>query len=68
MSKTNNSLNTAKFKHVVLGLIFLKYISDSFTKLYDKLINGGKLDNISMIPAWSMVCSSRYGRYDWQKT
>jgi type I restriction enzyme M protein len=28
--KLRNNLDAAEYKHVVLGLIFLKYISDSF--------------------------------------
>lgn len=30
-------MDAAEYKHVVLGLIFLKYISDSFEKLHQKL-------------------------------
>ena len=40
--KMRNNMDAAEYKHVVLGLIFLKYISDSFTELYDKLINERK--------------------------
>jgi type I restriction enzyme M protein len=35
--KMRNNLDAAEYKHVVLGLIFLKYISDSFEELYNKL-------------------------------
>ena len=28
----------SEYKHVVLGLIFLKYISDAFNNLYQKLV------------------------------
>jgi type I restriction enzyme M protein len=35
--KLRGHLDAAEYKHVVLGLIFLKYISDSFQALYDKL-------------------------------
>ena len=28
--KLRNNMDAAEYKHVVLGLIFLKYISDSF--------------------------------------
>jgi len=35
--KLRGHLDAAEYKHVVLGLIFLKYISDSFQSLYDKL-------------------------------
>jgi len=32
-----NNIDAAEYKHVVLGLIFLRYISDAFMGLYDKL-------------------------------
>ncbi|MBK9329554.1 MAG: SAM-dependent DNA methyltransferase [Sphingobacteriales bacterium] len=35
--KMRNNMDAAEYKHVVLGLIFLKYISDSFVELYNKL-------------------------------
>lgn len=36
--KLRNNMDAAEYKHVVLGLIFLKYISDSFEDLYNKLL------------------------------
>jgi type I restriction enzyme M protein len=35
--KLRGHLDAADYKHVVLGLIFLKYISDAFQELHDKL-------------------------------
>lgn len=35
--KQRGHMDAAEYKHVVLGLIFLKYISDAFQELYDKL-------------------------------
>lgn len=35
--KLRKNIDAAEYKHVVLGLIFLKYISESFTELYDQL-------------------------------
>lgn len=35
--KLRNNMDAAEYKHVVLGLIFLKYISDAFDELYEKL-------------------------------
>ena len=32
-----SNMDAAEYKHVVLGLIFLKYISDAFNDLYAKL-------------------------------
>ncbi len=34
------NIDAAEYKHVVLGLIFLRYISDAFKELYDKLVAG----------------------------
>ena len=36
--KLRNNLDAAEYKHVVLGLIFLKYISDTFEEQYDLLL------------------------------
>lgn len=38
--KLRKNIDAAEYKHIVLGLIFLKYISDSFEELYDKLVAG----------------------------
>lgn len=38
--KLRKNIDAAEYKHIVLGLIFLRYISDSFRKLYDKLVAG----------------------------
>ncbi len=38
--KLRNNMDAAEYKHVVLGLIFLKYISDAFEELYHKLDSG----------------------------
>ncbi|MCC6372513.1 MAG: SAM-dependent DNA methyltransferase, partial [Bacteroidia bacterium] len=35
--KLRNNMDAAEYKHVVLGLIFLKYISDAFDELFQKL-------------------------------
>ena len=32
-----NNMDAAEYKHVVLGLIFLKYISDAFEEMHAKL-------------------------------
>jgi type I restriction enzyme M protein len=36
--KLRKNMDAAEYKHVVLGLIFLKYISDAFEELYAKLV------------------------------
>lgn len=38
--KLRKNIDAAEYKHVVLGLIFLRYISDAFEGLYDKLKRG----------------------------
>lgn len=38
--KLRKNIDASEYKHVVLGLIFLKYISDSFEELYAKLVGG----------------------------
>ena len=38
--KLRNNMDAAEYKHVVLGLIFLKYISDSFEQHRAKLLQG----------------------------
>src|SRR5262249_59511934 len=38
--KLRNNMDAAEYKHVVLGLIFLKYISDTFEEHRAKLIQG----------------------------
>src|SRR3989304_484609 len=35
--KLRSNMDAAEYKHVVLGLIFLKYISDAFNDLFEKL-------------------------------
>lgn len=38
--KLRKNIDAAEYKHIVLGLIFLKYISDAFESLHAKLIEG----------------------------
>lgn len=38
--KLRKNIDAAEYKHVVLGLIFLKYISDAFEELHTKLKSG----------------------------
>ena len=38
--KLRNNMDAGEYKHVVLGLIFLKYISDSFEEHHAKLVAG----------------------------
>jgi len=38
--KLRKNIDAAEYKHIVMGLIFLRYISDAFEELYSKLKNG----------------------------
>jgi type I restriction enzyme M protein len=38
--KLRNNMDAAEYEHVVLGLIFLKYISDSFEEMRARLLEG----------------------------
>ena len=39
--KLRGNISPSEYQHVVLGLIFLKYISDAFQEKYDKLMKEG---------------------------
>ena len=41
--KLRKNIDAAEYKHVVLGLIFLRYISVSFEQLYDELVKQAEL-------------------------
>jgi type I restriction enzyme M protein len=47
--KLRKNMDAAEYKHIVLGLIFLKYISDSFEEMHKKL-SGGKGENSGADP------------------
>ncbi len=65
--KLRNNMDAAEYKHVVLGLIFLKYISDAFEEKYAELQASGEspeerdhylAENIFWVPAearWSYL-------------
>lgn len=66
--KLRSNMDAAEYKHVVLGLIFLKYVSDSFTEKYNELKAAGygdeedrdeyMADNVFWVPQqarWSEV-------------
>jgi type I restriction enzyme M protein len=65
--KLRKNIDAAEYKHIVLGLIFLKYISDAFEGLYQRLQKGEgdyasadpedrdeyKAENVFFVPAIS---------------
>jgi len=38
--KLRKNIDAVEYKHIVLGLVFLKYISDAFEQLHEKLMAG----------------------------
>ena len=66
--KLRKNIDAAEYKHIVLGLIFLKYISDAFEELHAKLQNDAysdpedkdeyKAENVFFVPEiarWSFL-------------
>ena len=67
------SMDAAEYKHVVLGLIFLKYISDKFEEKYNELVEEGEgfeedideyeSENIFFVPPkarWSQIAKKAH--------
>lgn len=48
-NKLRGKVESAEYKHVVLGLIFLKFISDKFEKRKQELISEGKEKYLDMV-------------------
>jgi len=58
--KLRGNIESSEYKHVVLGLVFLKYISDSFEEKYNELLEEGSgfeeerdgylADNVFFVP------------------
>ena len=40
--KLRSNMDAAEYKHVVLGLIFLKYISDAFSEVHERAEEGSR--------------------------
>jgi type I restriction enzyme M protein len=68
--KLRGSMDASEYKHVVLGLIFLKYVSDSFNTKYEELVHEAAgfeedkdeytAENIFYVPIdarWSIISS-----------
>ena len=66
--KLRGNIESSEYKHVILGLIFLKYISDGFEEKYNQLTNDGDdeeeiadayiADNIFFVPTdarWDVI-------------
>ena len=46
--KMRNNMDPAEYKHVVLGLIFLKYISDAFEEKHAALAKDKSADPVKL--------------------
>ncbi|PWK16099.1 type I restriction enzyme M protein [Arcicella aurantiaca] len=52
--KLRGSVESSEYKHVVLGLIFLKFASDKFKERQDELIAEGKEKYLEMVDFYTM--------------
>ncbi|MGI9498283.1 MAG: type I restriction-modification system subunit M [Mariniblastus sp.] len=52
--KLRGTVESSEYKHVVLSLIFLKFISDRFEKRRQDLIDDGKGDYVDMVEFYTM--------------
>lgn len=52
-NKLRGSVESSEYKHIVLSLIFLKFISDTFEKQRKKLIETGYEKHIDAVPAYA---------------
>ncbi len=66
--KLRNNMDAAEYKHVVLGLIFIKYISDAFQEVYaevkadpEKLSDPEDIDEYRMRHAFWVPPEARWG-------
>ena len=53
-NKLRGSVESSEYKHVVLGLIFLKFASDKFLERRDELIAEGKGQYVDMVEFYTM--------------
>ena len=71
--KLRGNIDASEYKNVVLGLIFLKYISDKFDQRYQQLVDEGEgfeedrdeytCDNIFFVPEnarWSVIATAAH--------
>ena len=52
-NKLRGSVESSEYKHIVLSLIFLKFISDTFEQQRQKLIDTGYEKHIDMVQAYT---------------
>jgi len=52
-NKLRGSVESSEYKHIVLSLIFLKFISDKFEAHRQALIDDGKIQFVDMVPFYA---------------
>lgn len=52
--KLRGTVESSEYKHVVLSLIFLKFVSDKFEERKQELIDEGQEDYIDMVEFYAM--------------
>lgn len=53
-NKLRGSVESSEYKHVVLSLIFLKFVSDKFEERMQELIDDGKENYVDMVEFYTM--------------
>lgn len=70
--KLRKNIDAAEYKHIALGLIFLKYISDAFEELYAQLkeeeINGADPEDIDEYKAENVFFVPKEARWEFLKS
>lgn len=70
--KLRKNIDAAEYKHIALGLIFLKYISDAFEELYVKLkaeeANGADPEDIDEYKAENVFFVPKEARWEFLKS
>jgi len=69
-NKLRGHLDAAEYKHVVLGLIFLKYLSDAFQEVYEELKKNPTLIlriETNILPETSSMSRKRPGGHTFEK-
>ena len=52
--KLRGTVESSEYKHVVLSLIFLKFVSDRFEERRQAIIDDGKADYVDMVEFYTM--------------
>ena len=50
--KMRGNLDASEYRSVVLGLVFLKFVSDRFQERYDELVEAGDGEEADEDPYW----------------